>query len=156
PAALLVLDLDEFRRFNEEHGHLGGDEALRHVARRIAAAVRPTDVVARWAGDELCVLSPGAGTLDNVERLAERIRRTVASAPLPLEGEDAPITVSVGGTLLTDRTGPEDAFDRADEALYLAKRRRNAVHVLPPREPRPISALGGATSGSGEVALARS
>lgn len=133
PAALLVLDLDEFRRFNEEHGHLGGDEALRHVARRIVACLRGEDAVARWAGDELCILSPRAGTLEQVERLAERVRAAVAEDPLALDGRRARITVTVGGTLLTERTDPGEAFDRADEALFLAKRRRNAVHVLPPR-----------------------
>jgi diguanylate cyclase (GGDEF)-like protein len=154
PAALLVLDLDEFRRFNEEHGHLGGDEALRHVARRIVACLRGEDAVARWAGDELCILSPRAGTLEQVERLAERVRAAVAEDPLALDGRRAPITVTVGGTLLPERTDPAQAFDRADEALFLAKRRRNAVHVLPPR----ADALGsgpGRLGDPGAVAVAR-
>jgi diguanylate cyclase (GGDEF)-like protein len=142
PAAVLVIDLDSFRRFNEEHGHLGGDEALRHVTRRIVGALRPEDAVARWAGDELCVLSPRAGTLEVVERLAERVRAAVAGEPLSIEGQTCPVTISVGGTLLTEETSPDEAFDRADEALYLAKRRRNAVEILPPHRQDAHAARG--------------
>ena len=135
PAGILVCDLDHFGRFNELHGHLGGDRALRHAVARIKGAVRPTDVVARWGGDEICVLAPRLGTLEETERLAERIRTSVGESRVDLADTGAWTTVSVGGTLLTGRLLPEQAFARADEALYVAKRRRDAVCVLPPRVP---------------------
>jgi len=137
PAGILVCDLDHFGLFNEQHGHLGGDRALRQVVARMKESVRSADVVARWGGDELCVLAPRVGTLEDVEHLAERIRRAVADAPLDLDGEQAEITVSVGGTLLVDWIEPDQAFARADEALYAAKRARNAARALPPPGGEP-------------------
>ena len=135
PAAILVCDLDHFGHFNEVHGHLGGDRALRHAVARIKEAVRPTDVVARWGGDEICVLAPRLGTLPETERLAERIRASVAASLVDVGDSGARATVSVGGTLLTGWITPEQAFARADEALYVAKRERDASCVLPPRMP---------------------
>ena len=137
PAGLLVCDLDHFGHFNERHGHLGGDEALRHVVAGIQDAVRAMDSVARWGGEELCILVPRAGALADVEELAERIRKSVAETPLQLSNEDATVTISVGATLMTDWVTADQAFARADEALYLAKHTRNAVCVLPPRDPAP-------------------
>ena len=146
PAGVLVCDLDHFGRFNELHGHLGGDEALRHVVARIKEAVRPTDVVARWGGDEICVLAPRLGTLEETECLAERIRASVGESLVDVGDTGAKATVSIGGTLLTGQVVPEQAFARADEALYVAKRRRDAAWVLPPRMPADAGdiRLGGA------------
>lgn len=134
-AGLLVCDVDHFRRFNERHGHLGGDRALRLVVERIQATTRGGDLVARWGGEELCLIAPDIGSLAELEALCERVRQSVAMTPFALEGETVSVTISVGATLLTDWTSEEETFARADEALYLAKRLRNAACVLPPRPP---------------------
>lgn len=135
PAGLLVCDVDQFGRFNERHGHLGGDRALRLVVERIQAATRGGDLVARWGGDELCLIAPNIGSLTELEALCERVRQSVAMTPFAFEVETLSVTISVGATLLTDWTSAEETFARADEALYLAKRLRNAACVLAPRPP---------------------
>lgn len=135
PAGLLICDVDRFGQLNERWGHLGGDQALRFVVERIAAAIRSGDVLARWGGDELCVIAPGIGTLVELEALCEDVRASVADAWLSLDGQHVPVTISVGATLLSDWTAREQTFARADEALYVAKRTRDAVCVLPPLPP---------------------
>jgi len=146
-AGLLICDIDHFGRFNERHGHLGGDRALRYVVERIQAGTHGGDLVARWGGEEICVIAPGIGSLAELEALGERIRQSVAAWPLELESEDVSLTISVGATLLADWSTAEETFARADEALYQAKGTRNAVCVLGPWEPgdsRPAWALAGA------------
>jgi diguanylate cyclase (GGDEF)-like protein len=146
-AGLLICDIDHFGLFNERYGHLGGDRALRFVVEQIQAATRAGDLVARWGGEEICLITPEIGSLTELEELCERVRRTVAAAPLALETDDVSLTISVGATLLTDWSSPEETFARADEALYLAKRTRNAVCVLAPwkrDEKRSGWALAGA------------
>lgn len=135
PAGLIVCDIDHFRALNERHGHLGGDEALRFVVERMRAATRTGDVLARWGGDELCLIAPGIGTLGELEAVCGRIRQSIADASPTLGGQQLSVTVSVGATLLTDWTTPEQTFAHADEALYIAKRTRNAVCVLSPTPP---------------------
>lgn len=131
PAGLILLDVDHFRLVNQEHGHLGGDELLRLVVERVRGAAGSSDIVARWGGDEVCVIAPGIGTLADLEQLCQRLRAAVADSPLA----SASVTVSVGATLLSDETDPQATFARADEALYVAKRTRNAVSLLSPAAP---------------------
>ena len=134
-AGLLVCDIDHFGRFNEQYGHLGGDRALRFVVEQIESAARSSDLVARWGGEEICLITPEIGSLAELESLCERVRASVAEASLLIQGEHVSLTVSIGATLLTDWTLPDETFARADEALYVAKRSRNTVCVLPPAEP---------------------
>jgi diguanylate cyclase (GGDEF)-like protein len=134
-AGLLVCDLDHFGRFNERYGHLGGDRALRFAVEQIQAAARAGDLVARWGGEEICLITPGIGSLAELEELCERVRLAVGGGSLAVEGERVSLTISIGATLLTDWSTPEATFARADEALYLAKRTRDAVCVLAPKLP---------------------
>jgi diguanylate cyclase (GGDEF)-like protein len=146
-AGLLVCDLDHFGRFNERYGHLGGDRALRFAVEQIQAAARAGDLVARWGGEEICLITPGIGSLAELEELCERVRLAVGGGSLAVEGERVSLTISIGATLLTDWSTPEATFARADEALYLAKRTRDAVCVLAPKLPggeRTAWALAGA------------
>jgi len=131
-SGLIICDLDRFGELNARHGHLGGDQVLRSVVKRIEATLRPGSALSRWGGDELCVLVPGIGTLAELESLCERIRRSVGDDPLALAGVEVSVTISLGATLLADWTTWEQTFARADEALYLAKRTRDASCVLPP------------------------
>jgi diguanylate cyclase (GGDEF)-like protein len=133
-AGLLVCDIDHFGRFNEQYGHLGGDRALRFVVEQIKSASRSSDLVARWGGEEICLIATGIGSLGDLEALCEHVRASVAEASLYIHGEHVSLTVSVGATLLTDWSLPDETFARADEALYVAKRSRNSVCVLPPAE----------------------
>lgn len=135
PAGLLVVDIDRFKSINDAHGHRAGDEALVQVVQRLADGLRPHDVVARWGGEELTVLAPGVRGRRQLEQLGERVRALVGSMPVATSAGEAPITVSVGGTLLDGSVAPAVALQIADQALYQAKRTRNAAVVsLPERK----------------------
>lgn len=129
PVALLMLDLDHFKAVNDTHGHPAGDAVLREVARRVRASVRDVDLACRYGGEEFGVIlshtdAVGAGAV------AERIRATVAGAPVVLEaGVGLSVTTSVGVAICPrDATTPEGFVHAADRALYRAKRSgRNRV-----------------------------
>ncbi|HSN91028.1 MAG TPA: GGDEF domain-containing protein [Anaeromyxobacteraceae bacterium] len=128
PLGLLLVDVDHFKRVNDERGHPAGDEVLRAVAGRIASAARAGDLVGRVGGEEFALALPGAGAADAREA-GERVRARVADGPVALEGGDLAVTVSVGVASLGEppEEGP-DLVARADEALYRAKRAgRNRV-----------------------------
>jgi len=122
PLAILMVDIDHFKAFNQRHGHAGGDHALREVAKTIEHAIRrPADLAARYGGEEFQVVLPET-ELAGALMLAERIRADVQA--LPLFGEDSlPITVSIGIGLYIPGTQQDLArlLGAADEALYRAK-----------------------------------
>jgi diguanylate cyclase (GGDEF)-like protein len=126
PLAILLLDIDHFKRINDERGHAIGDLALRHFGTVCLNAVRASDVVARYGGEELLVIAPHT-TASQSLLLAERLRQRVESSALVVESEpsqrrEVRFTVSVGVAALQ----PDDhncgvLFERADRALYCAK-----------------------------------
>ena len=121
-----VLDLDHFKRINDTLGHAAGDRVIRIAAEEIQRGVRGSDVAARYGGEEFLLLMP-ATPLDAGVAVVERIRTTIATrADLP-----APVTLSAGlAAGLAGRDSPDTLFQRADQALYLAKRRgRDRVEV---------------------------
>lgn len=133
--AALFLDLDRFKALNDRFGHAAGDRALERVARRVEGALRETDLLFRWGGEEFVVLMPHTAA-GEVGAVAERVRQAVAEAPLlavPGEGQ-VTMTTSVGAAS-TDRF-PADAAElvgRADRACYEAKRLgRDRVVVAAP------------------------
>ncbi|MDP9792968.1 diguanylate cyclase (GGDEF)-like protein [Catenuloplanes nepalensis] len=122
PLGLAMIDVDNFKRYNDHYGHHGGDECLRLVARTIAGAVRTTDLVARYGGEEFCVVMPDTGA-DDARLVAERVRRAVADLREPHAGsEPAIVTISVGLTAAVPAAGqPDELVKIADQALYKAK-----------------------------------
>jgi two-component system, cell cycle response regulator len=133
-AAVLLFDIDHFKRVNDTNGHAAGDEVLRQIAARARASVRSVDLVARLGGEEFAVVMPETG-LDIAAAVADRLRLAVASEPFALapDGERLRVTVSVGAT--TAMAGGEDRdqlLRRADIALYEAKAAgRNRVVTRP-------------------------
>jgi diguanylate cyclase (GGDEF)-like protein len=124
--ALLFCDLDNFRTFNEAHGHGSGDKALRQVARVLERSVRHVDLVARYGGEEFAAIlidTAEAGALE----VAERIRAGITGTQF-VAGADM-LSVSIGvATCPKDATFKDELVDKADWAMYLAKRRgRNKV-----------------------------
>lgn len=123
PASLLLLDLDHFKRINDDLGHAGGDRVLRRAARTIRATLRRGDDVLRWGGEEFLVALPGT-ELDDGLQVAENLRSALA------EDADVGVTCSIGVTTLGVHERLEAAVARADAALYAAKRAgRNRVHA---------------------------
>jgi diguanylate cyclase (GGDEF)-like protein len=132
PLSLIMLEIDNFKRFNDTYGHQSGDEVLRTVAVLLRRGSRPSDVVARYGGDEFMVVLPNAGK-SSAQETAERLRRAVEAYPLVL-GDDviASITLSVGvATYPTDGQTVDALVEAVDRAQYIAKRSGgNKVHVL--------------------------
>jgi two-component system cell cycle response regulator len=121
PLGLLLLDLDHFKRVNDTFGHLGGDEVLREAARRAQAVLRPYDVIARYGGEELMVVLPGAST-EVATQIGERLRAALAESPVSFGGHAIAVTTSVGVASAMDGDSPEALVGRADDRLYVAKR----------------------------------
>ena len=127
-SAVLLLDLDHFKKVNDRYGHDAGDFVLKRVSQLIQDQLRAVDVPARWGGEEFCILLPETG-LEEALAAAERIRAGLAREPLDYQEGEIPITVSIGVTTLRpDDHRIEDVIKRADAALYRAKREgRNRV-----------------------------
>lgn len=133
--SLLSLDIDHFKHVNDQHGHLGGDHALRHFVGVVERCLRATDLLGRMGGEEFSVLLPHTGRAE-AERIAERIRAAVESTPARYEGRTVGLTVSIGVAQwsLEERGTGDDLFRRCDETLYRAKAEgRNRVRVADPQ-----------------------
>lgn len=126
--AMIMLDLDHFKRVNDSFGHPEGDRMLQGVATALQGNVRTGDVVARWGGEEFSVLAPNtdaAGAVALAERLREAVERMDPAQGLPQ------ITVSAGVAVLRSGEAVEDIVNRVDRALYQAKNEgRNRVICL--------------------------
>lgn len=124
PISLLMLDLDNFKKYNDTLGHVRGDQVLKEMATLMAASTRDSDLVFRYGGEEFCVLLPGVGP-EGAEKIAERIREQVEEA---FTGHEVPVTVSIG--ISTSNVEIQDArylVELADRAMYRAKILKNRV-----------------------------
>jgi two-component system, cell cycle response regulator len=120
--SLLMLDLDDFKRVNDSHGHLAGDAVLRQLAGELRRAIRRTDVLARYGGEEFAILLPSTD-LGGAMREAERLRRMVERARFDGLGEVVTVRLSIGvaSSSTAGAVGPLDFLAQADSALYSAK-----------------------------------
>lgn len=128
---LIMLDIDHFKRYNDTHGHIGGDCALRTLGKAIAGHIRPNDLAARYGGEEFVLLLPNTN-LDQATTVAERLRLAVEKTPIhDLDGTRLPsITVSLGMAELNSGDTLETLVRSADAALYRAKQGgRNRISV---------------------------
>jgi diguanylate cyclase (GGDEF)-like protein/PAS domain S-box-containing protein len=117
---VLFVDVDRFKQVNDRHGHETGDAVLRAVATTTAAAMRGTDSVGRWGGDEFVAVCPAADA-DGLRRAGERVRSLVAAVGVPAEGVMVAPTVSVGGAVATSGDDVGTLLARADDAMYRSK-----------------------------------
>jgi two-component system cell cycle response regulator len=129
--AVLMIDVDRLKEVNDTYGHLAGDRALCGIVAVIGSSIRVEDSLARYGGDELAILAPGADHEEAI-RLGERARRAVEGLHLAAGGHDVHVSVSIGVASLRELEVSEepqtDLLSLADERLYLAKRAgRNAV-----------------------------
>jgi diguanylate cyclase (GGDEF)-like protein len=135
--AVLMLDLDHFKKINDTRGHLAGDDVLHAVATAVAGEVRRDDTTGRWGGEEFVVLLPGVDSAE-LAMIAERIRRRVGSLVVTIPddhgaGTVSDLTISIGGAVYPSPglATLDDLLLAADSALYVAKQAgRNRVHLL--------------------------
>jgi len=121
PLALALLDIDNFKKLNDSLGHAAGDEALKGLAARAQSILRPGDLVARYGGEEFVLLLPNT-PLEEARQVLGRFQRALSASLFMHEGKDVFVTFSAGATLYRAGEALEDALQRADEALYEAKR----------------------------------
>ncbi|EGV18157.1 diguanylate cyclase [Thiocapsa marina 5811] len=120
PIAVIMLDIDHFKRVNDTYGHGVGDQVLKAIAERLRA-VRVSDILARYGGEELVALCPETSARE-AERLAERLRLALRGSAIDTTEGAIPMTASIGVAVLEDGVDHLDALvDRADQALYAAK-----------------------------------
>jgi diguanylate cyclase (GGDEF)-like protein len=150
PVALLMMDLDNFKSYNDTLGHPAGDALLHAVSTAIAGAARATDLVYRYGGDEFALILPGVNE-STAAAIGERVRAAVARLT---HGEMSPVTISVGVAVL-----PDDARDKntlisaADTALYYGKRAGEDRLVLAREVPREMHDLRGTLDELARAAL---
>ncbi len=131
---LLMVDIDHFKKVNDQYGHTCGDEALRHMGRLLRRNLRSTDLCARYGGEEMIVLMPGTEILHG-HLTAERLRESVADTPLRLhDGRELVIQISGGIAQWQPGATLNDLIRSADQALYKAKesgRNKVVMHAMP-------------------------
>jgi diguanylate cyclase (GGDEF)-like protein len=136
--SVIMLDLDHFKRINDEHGHLAGDTVLRTVAGRITDCTRGSDMVFRYGGEEFTVVLSNTD-IDGAALLADRIRKTIAATPTIIDGFEIAVTVSMGVSTLEAGDSAATLLSRADAALYDAKTAgRNRVMIQTGAHPSAL------------------
>ncbi|NDU88063.1 MAG: GGDEF domain-containing protein [Ferrovum sp.] len=120
PLTIGLVDIDNFKLFNDLLGHQAGDQALMHVSETIKAALRPTDAVARYGGEEFLVVLPATGIQEGADIL-QRLQRLLAQKFFTYNGEEIIITFSAGVALRAPNESAEEVIARADQAMYRAK-----------------------------------
>ena len=131
--SLIMLDLDHFKHINDRNGHVAGDEVLKGVVAVVLTCLRKEDLLVRYGGEEFCILLPSVA-IDRAALMAERMREAVEQARFPFNGRALPVTISVGVASLSmnGEEGVDKLVNRADEALYSAKKAgRNRVIAFP-------------------------
>jgi two-component system cell cycle response regulator len=133
PLGVVLADLDNFKKLNDTLGHLAGDAVLKEISKRMHGNIRVYDGIGRYGGEEFLIIFPGC-EFKIAMRRAEDLRQLVGEKPIVALGHKVTMTVSLGVAIAnpsTDST-PEILLQRADQALYEAKRKgRNRVHGVP-------------------------
>ena len=132
PFAVAIMDVDNFKAINDRHGHLGGDEVLRQLARRCQAQLRSSDVLARIGGEEFAVLIRQAD-LEQAQRCAERYLLAAQEQPVSMPSGPQRVTISIGLALFQQgMTQIDRLLWLADQALYAAKNKgKNRIEIAP-------------------------
>ena len=132
PLSIILADIDHFKKVNDSHGHLFGDEALREMARRLQSKLRPYDGVGRYGGEEFLLVLPACDLAGAMQR-AEELRQEIACRPIVSDRVEKSITMSMG-VAVSECTGVKEVetlLSRADAALYAAKSKgRNRVEPV--------------------------
>jgi diguanylate cyclase (GGDEF) domain len=126
---VIIMDVDDFKNINDLLGHLGGDDVLREIGRRLSTEVRESDTVARWGGDEFTCVLEDISNVDDAEHAAQKILTSMAG-PMRVQGQELGITVSLGFSLFPIHSQQKEVLlRRADTALYCAKETKNSFRI---------------------------
>jgi len=129
PLAVAIFDIDHFKAINDQHGHAAGDEVIRRVGQRAKASLRDDDMVGRYGGEEFVCILQGRSAL-SAELVAERVRKAVYADAEGVAAGLPGVTVSIGLAVYAGEASIEDLLQRADKALYAAKREgRNRLRM---------------------------
>lgn len=129
PAAVIMADLDHFKKVNDLYGHIAGDRVLVDVAQRMRNAVRRVNAIGRYGGEEFLIVLNDTSP-DQALMVAERIRERIAGQPVKINGREVAMTISLGIACSEGDAAGVNLINRADEALYAAKRNgRNRVEL---------------------------
>jgi diguanylate cyclase (GGDEF)-like protein len=148
--SFMMVDIDDFKAYNDTHGHQAGDHALELTAHCLKAALRSADVAARYGGEEFSILLPQTG-LSEARVIAERIRRRIERTHFAQDKSQplGAVTVSIGiSSFGPELDTPAEVIHAADRALYVAKSRgKNCVEAVEPKKPKTEEAEGGKPGG---------
>jgi diguanylate cyclase len=151
PFSLLILDIDHFKQFNDQHGHQAGDEVLRKVGQAVVKTARQMDLACRYGGEEFALVLPNTD-IQEARAAAERYRKAIEAVVVRVDGMQLSITASIGVARVGDKEDTAHLIRRADEALYKSKEAgrncghwHDGVHCLPvvntiPATPAPATA----------------
>ncbi|NQT12162.1 MAG: GGDEF domain-containing protein [Planctomycetes bacterium] len=120
PFGALFMDIDHFKRFNDDHGHEVGDVTLQTVANTLAGSVRPYDTVGRWGGEEFVAIFPNTHP-DLLTGTADKLCSLVRHSHVETEGGSLRVTISIGGTVAVETDTTDSLLKRADSLLYTSK-----------------------------------
>ncbi len=120
PFSLLIFDVDHFKNFNDTHGHLAGDEVLRHVGRTMTETAKTTDLPCRYGGEEFALILPNT-RIDSARIAAERVRKAIEAMRIEFEGKDLRVTASIGVAEMLKGEDNAKLIRRSDDCVYAAK-----------------------------------
>ncbi|WP_235357638.1 GGDEF domain-containing protein [Arsukibacterium ikkense] len=121
PLCIALADVDHFKHINDNYGHSAGDKTLKVIAKALQQGLRETDFIARYGGEEFVILFPETA-LDELDGPLNKLREKIKSIVFTFKSQKVPITISIGASQLTTEDTSRQVFDRADEALYEAKK----------------------------------
>ncbi len=126
---LMFIDIDQFKLFNDSHGHAVGDRVLKMIAKTLASNIRPFDIACRWGGDEFVVILVHIEP-DELHSIAEKLRTLVEQSAFSENSRQIHVTVSIGATLIRDNDTTGSLVQRADTLMYKGKKHgRNCVTI---------------------------
>ena len=131
PLCVVLADVDHFKSINDNYGHSAGDKTLKVIAKTLKLNLRETDFIARYGGEEFIILFPET-SLAELEVPLNALREKIRKIPFKFKNVSVPITISFGATQFVTKDTSRSAFDRADEALYEAKRSGRDKVILKP------------------------
>jgi len=152
--SLIIFDIDHFKKFNDAHGHLAGDEVLRTVAGAVGNIIRKPYLAARYGGEEFAAILPNTSA-QQAQAIADRIRFAIQETSVSFEGKVLSVTASIGVAEAFAEEQPRDLVRRADEAVYAAKAAgRNCCYWHDGRQTLAIASLAKEPSAKGSTAPA--